>query len=132
MALSNSIKSVQIGLHQNGFGNQYCYICYEDKILEPAPELDGTKFWEKFSVRVISSGPTTKSLFSDKDVVHLDCHIDVPYHYKCLERWLKTNSSCPMERAPVDLESAFQKIPAIDDRTPLAIRKHQSCSLLHA
>lgn len=44
-------------------------------------------------------------LFTDNDAVAHEGGEAHPYHYKCIEQWLKLNSTCPTCRADVELPS---------------------------
>jgi hypothetical protein len=92
--------------HLYGFAeDEACVICEGEDVAEASPalcegEMQNPNGGDNWQVCVIVSGSTRELL--DGELVHLSCHPNQPYHYKCLKQWMQRDRSCPLDRREID------------------------------
>ena len=97
MAAPSQSAGFRIEKHQTGFlPGESCLICSKNETVEPVVENSETEFLGKFRIQVI-----TRPL-ADKELVHLSCHPNQPYHHKCIKQWITNKASCPLDRRQVN------------------------------
>ncbi len=118
MASASSSVDFKIEVHpQNFAADQSCLICSETDIDTQIPKIN-----DKL-IKVIVSGPSVEPI-SDNELVHLSCHPDQPYHYKCLKQWLHNKPSCPLDRRQASSTPPTIKNPGIDNSSVTDVVVH--------
>lgn len=80
---------------------------------------DFKNFFSQRKIAVLSSGASERNI-ANRELVHLSCHPNQPYHRECLSRWVTKNASCPIDRRNVDPAVPTIKKPAIHVEDPTA------------
>lgn len=114
MAAANPVNFT-IVKHETGFDDDGCFLCgeldvYEEKAPLPAQGGDLHLPDGRYVHVEVLSGSVKK--LNDRELVHLSCHPNQAYHFKCLRDWLARNSFCPFDRNQVNPSSPRVQVPA--------------------
>ena len=82
-----NIEVITINDNKDNNMNNNCLICLEGTIIEIK---DNNKLINENTIMVNSVPFLTKT-----------CICDYPVHYKCIEKWIESNSICPICRNPI-------------------------------
>ena len=93
---------IRIEDHPSCFSpTQTCGRCGKNDGVELSPLLKDHKI-----ATLVSGTRVPAYAITDKDVVHLSCSPDQPYHYRCLHDWLSQShfKGCPLHNREVTIE----------------------------
>ena len=90
-----------------------CLICQTSEVAETPSRFPTEGLWDDRRFTIVLSGPTYRPP-ADNDLVHLSCHTDRVYHYKCIKAWIRRNASCPLDRRVVAPRPVMIEEPGVN------------------